>query len=76
MRTAGWATLGSAIDVTTAAPGVAELTALPMAACTEMPVSLVAPAALPRKPRCDQPAVRSAARWRSSFLSTLLTLLT
>ncbi len=60
-------------DVTTAAPGVAEITALAMAACIEMPVSLVAPAALPRKPRCDQPAVRSAARWRSSFLSTLLT---
>jgi hypothetical protein len=53
--------------------GVAEITALAMAACIEMPVSLVAPAALPGKPRCDQPAVRSAARWRSSFLSTLLT---
>jgi hypothetical protein len=52
MRTTGWATLGSAIlvltdawfDVTAAAPGVAEITALPMAACIEMLVSLVAPA--------------------------------
>ncbi len=52
MRTAGWATLCSAIlvltdawfDVTTAASGVAEIMALAMAACIEMPVSLVAPA--------------------------------
>jgi hypothetical protein len=41
-------------DVTTAAPGVAEITALAMAACIEVPVSLLCAALAVRAfPRCE-----------------------